>query len=182
MAIADGKPGADHPGHDRPHVSAATVCISATTTCTCRRRGRPTVRELLFVSNRGIPLGSGGVWRAPVEADVMARTTRRLIHKEETLYRTRPAWSPDGKRFIYASHLGGQFTNLFVLPAPGGEPYKLTFGEYDSFLPRWSPDGEWIALRVERTGLPQLKLLKTWGGEQRVIPIREKKWSRRSAA
>ena len=56
----------------------------------------------------------------------------------------RPQWSPDGKRFIYASHLGGQFTNLFVLPTVGGEPYKMTFGEYDMFLPRWSPDGEWI--------------------------------------
>lgn len=27
-------------------------------------------------------------------------------------------------------------------------------------------------------GLPQIKIIKSWGGEQRVLPIREKKWSR----
>jgi dipeptidyl aminopeptidase/acylaminoacyl peptidase len=92
----------------------------------------------------------------------------RLIHTEETLFRTRPQWSPDGKRFVYASHLGGQYTNLFVLPTAGGEPYKLTFGEHDTFLPRWSPDGEWIAAISNVEGLPQLTLLKAWGGEQRI--------------
>ena len=103
----------------------------------------PSGDSLLIVSNRGIPLGSGGVWRLPVAPDAMEQAT--LIHKEETLYRTRPHVSPDGKRFVYSSHLGGQFTNLFVLPTSGGEPYKLTFGEWDSFHPRFSPDGETIA-------------------------------------
>lgn len=136
----------------------------------------PDGQELLLVSNRGIPLGSGGVWRVPVVADVMNSGKATLIHKEETLFRTRPQWSPDGKRFIYSSHLGGQFTNLFVLPTVGGEPYKMTFGEYDTFLPRWSPDGEWIACISNELGLPQLKFIKSWGGEARVVRITQKKW------
>ena len=177
MAIVGGKPGAvvqvttDHTfGSNRLYFGDNDVHISPSWS--------PDGRELLFVSNRGIPLGSGGIWRAPVEADVMNSGRARLIHKEETLYRTRPSWSRDGKRFIYASHLGGQFTNLFVLPTSGGEPYKMTLGEHDSFLPRWSPDGEWIAYVSNERGLPQLQLLKTWGGEQRAIPIRDRKWSR----
>ena len=89
--------------------------------------------ELIFVTNRDIPLGSGGISRAPVEPDVMNTGQVQVLHKEETLYRTRPHWSPDGKRIVYSSHLGQQFNNLFVLPAEGGEPYKMTFGEYDSF-------------------------------------------------
>ncbi|MDP1572587.1 MAG: CehA/McbA family metallohydrolase [Vicinamibacterales bacterium] len=141
----------------------------------------PDGTELLLVSNRGIPLGSGGVWRVPVTPDVMNTPQARLIHTEETLFRTRPQWSPDGRRFVYASHLGGQFTNLFVLPTAGGEPYKLTFGEHDTFLPRWSPDGEWIAAISNAEGLPQLTLLKTWGGEQRLIPVTEKRWMRSMA-
>ena len=48
---------------------------------------------------------------------------------EQTLYRTRPDVSIDGKRFIYSSTRGAadQFINLYVQPVAGGEPYKLTF-------------------------------------------------------
>jgi len=138
----------------------------------------PDGKELIFVSDRDIPLGSGAIWRAPFDADVMNTGKAKVIHKEETLYRTRPQWSPDGKRIIYSSYLGGQFNNLFVLPAAGGEPYKLTFGDYDSFMPRWSPDGEWIAYISNEQGLPQLKLLKSWGGEQKLIKMTSRRWAR----
>ena len=100
------------------------------------------------------------------------------MHKEETLFRTRPQWSPDGKRMVYASHLGGQYTELFVLPTTGGEPYKMTFGDHDNFLPRWSPDGEWIAYISNEEGLPQLKLMKSWGGEQQLVRIAERRYTR----
>ena len=175
VPIDNGRPGAavpittDHTfGRDRLYFGDTDVHLSPSWS--------PDGRELLLVSNRTIPLGSGGVWRVPVVADVMNSGKAVLIHKEETLFRTRPQWSPDGKRFVYASHLGGQFTNLFVLPTSGGEPYKMTFGDYDTFLPRWSPDGEWIACVSNEQGLPQLKLLKSWGGEARVVRITQKKW------
>ncbi|MDH4063316.1 MAG: CehA/McbA family metallohydrolase [Acidobacteriota bacterium] len=177
MEIADGKPGkvtqitTDHAfGRDRLYFGDVDVHISPAWS--------PDGRELLLVSNRGIPLGSGGIWRVPVEPNVMAGSQATLIHKEETLYRTRPQWSPDGKRMVYASHLGGQYTELFVLPTVGGEPYKMTFGEHDHFLPRWSPDGEWIAYISNEEGLPQLKLMKAWGGEQRLVRITERRHAR----
>jgi TolB protein len=177
MEVADGKPGrvtqvtTDHDfGRERLYFSPIDVHISPAWS--------PDGRELLLVSNRGIPLGSGGIWRVPAGADVMGTAQAKLIHKEETLYRTRPQWSPDGKRMIYASHLGGQYTQLFVLPATGGEPYKMTFGEHDHFLPRWSPDGEWIAYISNEAGLPQLALLKAWGGERQLVRITERRHSR----
>ncbi len=136
----------------------------------------PDGREIIFVSNWGIPLGTGAIWRAPVEADVMKSGKARMIHKEETLYRTRPHWSGDGKRIVYSSHLGGQYDNLFVLPVGGGEPYKMTFGEYDTFHPRWSPDGEWIACISNEKGLPQLKIIKSWGGVARLVTIASRRW------
>jgi TolB protein len=177
MSVAGGKPGpvtqvtTDNDfGRERLYFSPVDVHISPAWS--------PDGKELLLVSNRNIPLGSGGIWRVPAAGNVMGTPAAKLLHKEETLYRTRPQWSPDGKRMIYASHLGGQYTQLFVLPTTGGEPYKMTFGEHDHFLPRWSPDGEWIAYISNEEGLPQLALIKAWGGEKRIVHITERRHAR----
>jgi len=137
-------------------------------------------QELLLVSNRDVPLGSGHVWRVPAVAGGIDQA--RVVLAEQTLYRPRPDVSIDGKRFIYASTRGSadQYNNLYVQPTAGGEPYKLTFFEHDAFHPRWSPDGEWIAFITNggATGLPQLALLETYGGDQRVITIGQRRWKR----
>ncbi len=136
----------------------------------------PRADEMILVSNRGISLGSGGIWRAPVEPNAMEKA--ELILREETLYRTRPQWSPDGARILYSSHRGSQFNNLYVLPVSGGEPYQMTFGEWDHFEPRWSPDGEWIVYVANERGLSELRLLKTFGGEERKVEIRRRVYKR----
>lgn len=136
----------------------------------------PDGSQMILVSNREIPLGSGALWRAPIEADAMSKATR--IHREETLYRTRPQWSPDGTRILYSSHRGSQFNNLYVLPVEGGEPYQLTFGAWDHFEPRWSPDGEWIVYVSNQHGGSDLRLLKTFGGEERTVNIRRRVYLR----
>ncbi len=136
----------------------------------------PDGNELILLSNRTIPLGSGGVWRLPAEPDGMSKG--RLILQEQTLFRTMPQWSPDGKRILYSSHRGAQFTNLYVLPAVGGEPYQMTFGEWDHFEPRWSPDGQWIVYVSNQHGLSDLRLLRTFGGDERLVDIRRRIYRR----
>ncbi len=136
----------------------------------------PDSKELIFLSNRGIPLGSGALWRMPAEPGGMAKA--KMVRREETLYRTRPDWSPDGTRIIYSSHLGGQFNNLFVLPASGGEPYKMTFGNWDHFHPRWSPDGRRIAYISNQRGLTDLRVLEAFGGKETKVEIKEKRYRR----
>jgi Tol biopolymer transport system component len=87
----------------------------------------PDGKEILFVSNRTASLGSGGVWRMPVEP--LAVDKAKLILNELTLYRTRPHVSKDGKRFLYASTGGpsDEYDNLYVLPAvyPTNSPSEL---------------------------------------------------------
>ncbi|MDW8355579.1 MAG: CehA/McbA family metallohydrolase [Bryobacterales bacterium] len=134
--------------------------------------------SILFLSNRGIPLGSGDLWRMPVKPFGLAEADRVL--SEQTLYRTRPDVSPDGKRLVYSSTRGAAhpFHALYLLPVAGGEPYKLTFGAHDHFHPRWSPDGERIAYISNQEGLPQLALLEAHGGKQRIVRITRRRWRR----
>jgi Tol biopolymer transport system component len=86
----------------------------------------PDGKNLLMLSNRDVPLGSGDVWKLPAVENGIADAKRVL--SEQTLYRTRPDISLDGKRFIYASSGGAadQFNHLYVLPVEGGAPYKMT--------------------------------------------------------
>jgi Tol biopolymer transport system component len=141
----------------------------------------PDSKQIVFVSNRGVPLGSGDLWRMPVPpgaADPMEKA--EPILREQTLYRTRPDVSVDGKRIVYSSTAGtaDQYAHLYVVPIQGGAPYKLTFGSFDDFHPRWSPDGEWIAYISNEGGLPQLCLQETYGGTRKKIVIRERHWKR----
>src|SRR5437868_3555417 len=62
----------------------------------------PDGTEIVFVSNRNHIQGTGGFWRMKAEPGAEARE----IHYEETAWKARPDFSPDGNRLVYASYLG----------------------------------------------------------------------------
>ena len=63
----------------------------------------------------------GGFWRMKAEPGAEARE----IHYEETNWNARPDFSPDGSRMVYSSYLGGQWHNLWMMPANGGDAFPL---------------------------------------------------------
>ena len=127
-------------------------------------------QAVVFVSNRGRIHGTGGLWRAPAVPGAQAVELRY----EETNWQARPDFSPDGKRIVYSSYLGRNWLQLWLMPANGGEPFPLTYGEWDETSPRWSPDGEQIAFISNRDGDTQLRLLRLPGGSSRVLEVTDR--------
>jgi TolB protein len=118
--------------------------------------------EILFVSNRNHIYGTGGFWRMKADPGALARE----IHHEETTWKARPEFSPDGKRIVYASYLGQQWHQLWLMPADGGEAFPISYGNFDNINPRWSPDGNKIAFISNRDGNTSLWTQEIPGGKQ----------------
>lgn len=98
-----------------------------------------------------------------------------------------PQISPDGGTILFTrKHVGEKFSsvsNLWTVPATGGEPRQFTSGDKDSHG-RWSPDGSQIAFIGGREkGHPQLFVMHAAGGEAVQLTrfpegkIRSFKWS-----
>ena len=131
----------------------------------------PDGRELIVVSNRGRISGSGGLWRMQAEPGA----PMRAVHAEETTWKARPDWARDGRRVVYASYLGRQWHQLWLVPAEGGDAFPLTYGEFDATAPRFSPDGSRIAYVSNEDGAPALWTIQVPGGERRKVEIRERR-------
>ena len=57
------------------------------------------------------------------------------------------AWSPDGAQIVFTAAGDGQ---LWLCPAAGGPPRRLTHGEGRHHTPRFSPDGQHISCLCDR--------------------------------
>ncbi len=130
--------------------------------------------EILFVSNRGHLYGTGGFWRMKAEAGAEAHE----IHYEETTWKARPDFSPNGKRIVYASYQGQQWHQLWVMPEDGNNPFPLSYGDFDNTNPRWAPDGEKIAFISNRGCNTSLWTQEIPGGAQSQLIAKEKHYLR----
>ena len=95
--------------------------------------------------------------------------------------------SPDGKSVVYVvTHAdldqNASDADLWMVPASGGEPVRLTTSKKSDTSPRWSPDGRRIAFVSTREEKPQLYVMSPFGGEaERVTElkggVRQLQWS-----
>jgi serine/threonine-protein kinase len=66
------------------------------------------------------------------------------------------SWSPDGRVLaIQSSGEGGQ-TDIWTLPAEGGEPEPFVKTPFREAGPAFSPDGRWLAYWSDETGRPEI--------------------------
>ncbi len=135
--------------------------------------------EILFVSNRGHIHGTGGFWKVKADASPdTASASYKEIHYEETNWKARPDFSPDGKRMVYASYIGQQWHQLWVMPADGGDAFPISYGAFDNTYPRWSPDGSKICFISNRNGNTSLWVQTIPGGEQTEVIAHDRKYLR----
>lgn len=74
-----------------------------------------------------------------------------------------PAWTPDSRHVIYGAYVD-DVSNLFVVPAEGGEPRQLTDLPEDASEPAVSPDGRFVAFSTYKGDASQIAMVPFDGG------------------
>ncbi len=134
--------------HIRLPLAAIVSCAVALGAAGCDRGGKPRP-DLLFVSTRD------GVY-ALYEMDADGRRQRRFSSEplpaataaNGLFYETDPSWSPDGTRVAFASNRSGR-SEIYVAPANGGSPRRLTSELGGASRPSWSRRGTIAYVRSE---------------------------------
>jgi Tol biopolymer transport system component len=100
-----------------------------------------------FVSNR---TGSTEIWTS--RADGTHATQLTTFGGPPT---HGPVWSPDGRQIAF--HSGPErSSSVFVIPAEGGAPRRITPPGMHSVQPSWSPDGRVIFFTSNQSGRDQI--------------------------
>jgi TolB protein len=118
----------------------------------------PDGQQLAYVASVQGRLGTGGLWVRAV-----AGGEPRLVHYEETEYRMKPVWTPDGQAFLYVSDEMGS-NDVAVVALSGGNPIVLTADARDEYSPTLSPDGQRFAFVSNRSGPMVLYTAPIGGG------------------
>lgn len=79
-----------------------------------------------------------------------------------------PALSPDAKHIVFSYE-----NDLWKVPTEGGTAYRLTAMDGREFLPRFSPDGQWIAFSGTLDGNTNVFVMPAAGGEIRQLTFHQ---------
>jgi len=87
---------------------------------------------------------------------------------------TDPIFSPDGSMIAFTGEYDGN-TDVFIVPASGGVPRRLTYHPAADFAVGWTPDGKYVIFRSNReSGSPRYTRLfrvSVNGGLPTVLPL-----------
>ena len=110
---------------------------------------------------------AGSIWVANRDGSTVRRLTSGG-HEEK------PSFSPDGSQIAFTGNYDGTH-GVYVVPAAGGEPRRLTYHPADADVQGWTPDGKRILFSSLRTafagGVIQLFTVSLEGGFATQVPL-----------
>jgi Tol biopolymer transport system component len=81
----------------------------------------------------------GTLWRSRVDG------SERLQLSFPPMVAWLPRWSPDDSQIAFFGGTALENARVYVVPAAGGAPHRVTAGTVGEFDPTWSPDGHHLA-------------------------------------
>ena len=110
---------------------------------------------------------AGSIWVANRDGS----TVRRLTSGG---HEQKPSFSPDGSQIAFTGDYDGTH-GVYVVPAAGGEPRRLTYHPADGDVQGWTPDGKRILFSSFRSafagGVIQLFTVSLEGGFATQVPL-----------
>jgi Tol biopolymer transport system component len=83
-----------------------------------------------------------------------------------------PAYSPDGQTIAFVRYRAAYVSDIYVMPASGGEPKRLTFDDNTIWgRPAWTPNAAALLFVSSRMGSPTLWRVLTAGGQPERLGI-----------
>lgn len=83
-----------------------------------------------------------------------------LLYAQDATFPRYPAVSPDGQQVAF-----GYAGDIWTVPVSGGRAHRLTVHDGYEQIPRWSPDGEWVAFSGNREGDDDVYIIPSGGGQ-----------------
>ncbi|MBL4635160.1 MAG: PD40 domain-containing protein [Kofleriaceae bacterium] len=114
-------------------------------------------QAMVVVATERAPGGGGRLVSVAQNGDrlhVLTQGQSRKVYIDRS-----PEFTPDGKMLFFASNRSRSrvdTTSLWTVGVSGGEPVRITQGEYSDRDPRVSPDGRWLYFCSDREGRFQL--------------------------
>ena len=129
-------------------MSRFAACLIAALSPVCFAAGEPETHLLVqnpTLSRTHIVFAyAGELWSVPREGGDARRLTTGAGVEDN------PVFSPDGSLIAFRGNYDGN-TDVFVMPATGGVPKRLTWHPAEDFVLGWTPDGKRILFNSSRT-------------------------------
>lgn len=128
--------------------------------------------------DRGVDWSPDGKYLAISDKEASASSPSLFLISLETLERRKlispppeslgdygPVFSPDGRTLVFNRSVSSGVDDLYLVPASGGEPRRLTFENRRILSRAWMPDGREVIFSSERQGGITLWRVAASGGQ-----------------